>query len=384
MAARGTSSTSRGGGSDDPRPGSLIPPPAILGARPRRPCPQYWKEANLMARDESENGMAAVARLAGVSNATVSNALNRPDKVLPATRQKVYDAIKQLDYMPNRAAAALRQGTSRLVGLVVPDIDNPFYSALASAVAKEAARHDYTAALYVTDDDPEVELQSFARLAELRAAGALLVPREAQTDHLRRLESVGTRLVFIDRTEDDALACSVVIDDVTGGRLAVEHLLARHGSRIALVNGPHRISQCADRRHGADLAIERAGHGQLHEYVVDEMTIDAGFEVGLALADGGDLPDGVFCTNDQLAVGVMRGLRERAVSVPDTVGVVGYGDLSLARDGVVQLTTVRQPKEELGRAAVDLILAEIASKGNGHRHTQLVFEPDLVVRESTR
>ncbi|WP_374946064.1 LacI family DNA-binding transcriptional regulator [Agreia sp.] len=337
-----------------------------------------------MVRDDSEIGTAAVARLAGVSAATVSNTLNRPEKVLPATRQKVHDAIKLLDFTPNRAAAALRQGTSRLLGLVVPDIENPFYAAVASGVAQEAALHGYTMALYVTNDDASVELECFARLAELRAAGALVVPRAAHRDRLRRLESVGTRLVFIDRTED-SYACSVVIDDVTGGRLAVDHLLERHGRRIALVNGPHRIPQCRARRRGADLAFDRAQQhpSTLTEFTVANMTIDEGYAVGLVLAER-ELPDGVFCTNDQLAVGVVRGLRDAGVAVPYDVGVVGYGDLSLATEGAVQLTTVRQPKYELGRAAVGLILSEIAVKTAAHEHTQIMFEPDLVVRDSTR
>lgn len=336
-----------------------------------------------MARDDSEIGTAAVARLAGVSTATVSNTLNRPEKVLPNTRQKVYDAIALLDYTPNRAAAALRQGTSRLFGLVVPDIENPFYAAVASGVAEEAAVHGYTVALYVTNDDEKVELECFARLAELRAAGALVVPRAAQASRLRRLETVGTRLVFIDRTEDDH-ACSVVIDDMTGGRLAVNHLLDRHGPNVALVNGPHRIPQCLARWRGAESAFEEAGAdmSSLREHSVSEMTIGQGYAAGIELAKG-ELPDGIFCTNDQLAVGVVRGLRHAGVAVPGEVGVVGYGDLSLAADGVVQMTTVRQPKHELGRAAVRLILAEIAAKDEEHVHTQIMFEPDLVIRDST-
>ena len=338
-----------------------------------------------MVRDDSEIGTAAVARLAGVSTATVSNTLNRPEKVLPATRQRVYDAIAVLDYTPNRAASALRQGTSRLFGLVVPDIENPFYSAVATGVATEAAIHGYTVALYVTNDDEKIELECFARLAELRAAGALVVPRAAQASRLRRLEAVGTRLVFIDRTEDDR-ACSIVIDDVTGGRLAVEHLIARHGPRIALVNGPHRIPQCFARRQGADLAIAQARlePSALTEYQVTDMTIEQGYAAGVDLARG-ELPDGVFCTNDQLAVGLARGLRDAGVSVPGDIGVVGYGDLSLATDGVVQMTTVCQPKHELGRAAVRLILSEISAKENGevHEHSQVMFEPDLVIRDST-
>jgi len=332
---------------------------------------------------EIGSGTAAVARLAGVSTATVSNALHRPEKVLPATRQKVFDAIQQLEFVPNRAAAALRQGTSKLIGLVIPDIENSFYSSITRGVTEEAAKRGYTVALCVTNDDGDVELECFAQLAELRAAGALVVPRSADSTRLHRLEAVGTHLVFIDRAEGDN-ACSVVIDDVTGGELAVKHLIDRHGPRIALVNGPTEIPQCADRREGALRALAESGLSAENcvEYSVDDMTIEAGYEIGESL--GQHPPDGIFCTNDQLAVGVMRGLRSKGLDVPREVGVVGYGDLSLATDGVVQLTTIRQPKQELGRAAVSHLLAEISKPQSPHERVSVVFEPELVIRDSTR
>ncbi|WP_138945517.1 LacI family DNA-binding transcriptional regulator [Plantibacter sp. M259] len=333
-------------------------------------------------------GFAAVARLAGVSNATVSNTLNRPEIVAPATRERVLAAIEELDFVPNRAAATLRQGTNRLIGLVIPDIANPFYSAIARGVTEAAAEHGYTVALCVSHDDPDLELRHFEMLAEHRAAGALVAPLTADASRLAQLRRVGSRLVLMDRTAPEDTGCSVAIDDVHGGELAVAHLLASPAQpsdgSIVLVNGDLAIPQCADRREGARNAFIAAGldPDDLHEVTVDEMTVDAGRVAGRRIAARTPHPTGVFCTNDQLALGVIRGLNDGGLAVPDEVSVVGYGDLALAADGRVPLTTVEQPKDELGRMAVDILLAELGADRAAHEHVTRTLEPYLVVRES--
>lgn len=361
-------------------------------------------------------GFAAVARLAGVSNATVSNALNRPEIVAPATRERVLAAIEELDFVPNRAAATLRQGTNRLIGLVIPDIANPFYSAITRGVTEAAAEHGYTVALCVSHDDPDLELQHFEMLAEHRAAGALVAPLSADASRLAQLRRVGSRLVLMDRTAPEGTGCSVAIDDVRGGELAVSHLLAGRAARagapgtpeaaghavqgvpdapararnqqgsgpIVLVNGNRSIPQCEDRRAGARAAFTAAGldADELVEVTVEEMTVDAGRAAGRQIADLSPRPVGVFCTNDQLALGVIRGLNAGGLGVPDDVAVVGYGDLTLAADGRVPLTTVEQPKDELGRTAVEILLTELGTDRSSHVHTTRTLEPRLVIRES--
>ncbi|WP_350347566.1 LacI family DNA-binding transcriptional regulator [Agromyces sp. G08B096] len=324
-------------------------------------------------------GFAAVARLAGVSPGTVSNTLNRPEKVAAATRERVLAAIEALEFVPNRAASALRLGSSKLIGLVVPETTNPFYAAIASAVSEEAARLGYLMALCVSHDDPDLELASFNALAEQRAAGVLVVPLSADRDRLRRLRMVGARLVLVDRTADPEEGCSVAVDDVRGGRLAVEHLVDSGCSSIVVVNGDLDIPQCADRSAGAHAAAAAAGV-QLREVVVERMTVEAGAQAGAALAS--DPPMGVFCANDQLAVGVITALTDAGVRVPEDVAVVGYGDLEIADIGRVPLTTVEQPKARVGRAAVDALAAELSTDAEQHEHVAAVFAPRLVVRRS--
>jgi LacI family transcriptional regulator len=327
-------------------------------------------------------GLASVARLAGVSTATVSNALNRPHMVSEPTRARVQAAIDELSFVPNRAAATLRQGRNRLLGLVVSDIVNPFYAAIVDAVAEAADRERYTVALCVSHDDPERELRHFNQLAEQRAAGALVVPIMADHSRLTQLRAVGTRLILVDRRADDDEMCSVSINDVLGGELAVRHLLTCRGEGITLVNGRRSIPQCEDRREGARAALSAAGEDPegLVELEVPEMTIEEGIVAGERIARSG-APRRIFCINDQLAVGVLRGLARQGLASSE-VSVVGYGDLQLGADEATGLTTVGQPKQEMGEAAVARLMAEL-TEGPEHKHAATTFEPQLLVRTST-
>lgn len=326
-------------------------------------------------------GLAAVAELAGVSTATVSNVLNKPSKVREATRRRVLDAIEATQFVPNRAAATLRQGNNRMLGLVIPEIVNPFYAEIARGAAEAADRLDYGIVLCVSNDDPVRELRQFEMLARQRASGAMVVPIHADLGRLAMMRLVGSRLLLVDRVGSIEDGCSVAFDDVAGGRLAVEHLISTRGPRIAIVNGDMSITQCVDRRAGAIHAL--AAHGwaasDLREFEVAEMTIAAGREMGLRLAN--DLPDGIFCTNDQLALGVIRGLAEKGVSVPRDVSVVGYGDLALATETLLTLTSVEQPKFDMGVLAVETLVDEIENMAE-HQHRVTQFQPTLVIRKS--
>jgi LacI family transcriptional regulator len=326
-------------------------------------------------------GLARIADAAGVTVATVSNALNRPHLVAESTRERIRQVMDELDFVPNRAAATLRVGSNRLLGLVVPEIVNPFYAAITESIAVEATRQGYTLALCVSHDDPAIELSHFEMLAEQRAAGAIVVPLGATTDRLARLRMVGTRLVLIDRVLDEHDGCSVVVDDVAGGRLAADHLLSDSaGPGLTLVNGPITIPQCFDRREGARRALAARDGGVLVEFESPHMSVAEGVAIGRRIAREG-APRRIFCTNDQLALGVIRGLRESGVRVPVEARVVGYGDLTLATEGDTPITSVAQPKADMGRAAVELVITETVG-GNEHQHSTTVFAPHLVVRES--
>lgn len=341
----------------------------------RRVCPFREEEEVVSSRPAR---IQEVADAANVSTSTVSNFLNRPERVSPDTAARIQEAIRKLDFMPHPAAAGLRNGRVSLIGMVVPDVTNSFYASIVRGAGDIALEHGFSVVLCNSGDDPVREQTYFSMLAQQRAAGVVVVALGADSDRLDRLRHRGIPLVLADRTTPSTFGCSVGVDDVTGGRLAVQHLLASGARNIAVVNGDWSIRQCVDRMKGAMEAASNCSGATLRQLVVKEMTVEAGVEAGLRL--GEHQPDAVFCINDFLAVGICRSLTSHGIRVPEDVPVVGYGDLDVASFATVPLTTVRQPVIELGRAAVSLLLDDVES--DKHEHRTQIFTPEIQRRDS--
>ncbi|HEY6274971.1 MAG TPA: LacI family DNA-binding transcriptional regulator [Streptosporangiaceae bacterium] len=328
-----------------------------------------------------------VAAHAGVSVGTVSNVLNRPDVVAEHTRRRVQAAIKQLGFIRNESARQLRAGRSRTIGLVVMDVANPFFTDVARGVEDEASESGLAVILCNSDDQQAKETHYLELLEEHRVQGILITPVTGAHERLARLQRRGTPVVLVDSRSPTRGQCSVSVDDVLGGDLAVTHLLAAGHRRIAFVGGPLSIRQVADRREGAIRALDRAGisAGQLPVIETPALNVAAGRVAGAAIADlpAGQQPTAVFCANDLLALGVLQEMTTRRIAVPDSVAIVGYDDIEFAAAAAVPLSSVRQPRQQLGRTAAQLLLDE-ALGGASHQHRQVVFEPELVIRQSSQ
>jgi LacI family transcriptional regulator len=326
-------------------------------------------------------GIKDVAAAAGVSVGTVSNVLNRPEIVAAATRDRVLLAISQQGFVRNESARQLRAGRSRSIGLVVLDVANPFFTDVARGVELVADASNTMVLLCNTAEEPQRELRYLEMLEQQRVLGVLITPVDASSPRIEAMISRGMPGVLVDRRAARRSRCSVAVDDVLGGQLAVEHLLAQGHRKIAFVGGPANIQQVSDRRRGAQQAL-----GARDLLVVDTATLSAaaGRQAAeqLAALRATRRPTGVFCANDLLALGLMQGLLRQGVRVPEEVAVVGYDDIDNAAAAVVPLSSVRQPRELLGRTAAELLFAEIEAVP-GHRHRQVVFEPELVLRQSS-
>ncbi|MDH2425366.1 LacI family DNA-binding transcriptional regulator [Sphaerisporangium sp. TRM90804] len=325
-------------------------------------------------------GIKQVAAAAGVSAGTVSNVLNRPERVSPATRARVLAAIGELGFVRNGSASSLRAGQGRTVGLMVHDLLNPFFTSLAAGVEDVMSERGHAVIMCSSGSSPQREERNLRMLAEQKVRGVLVTPLEEGPDRLRLLRERGIATVMLDHAATRPQQCSVSVDDVAGGQMAVRHLLERGARDIAYVSGPLSIRQCADRRAGAARAIASAGFGALREVTMAEMTPRAGQEAGEHLL--AELPDAVFCANDLLAMGVLRALLRQEVRVPERVLLIGYDDIEYATASAVPLSSVRQPTYQLGRIAATQLLDECDDPG-GHAHQQIMFQPELVVREST-
>jgi LacI family transcriptional regulator len=326
-----------------------------------------------------------VAKRAGVSVGTVSNFLNRPDTVAPATSERVQAAIQELRFVRNANAGQLRGGHFRALGLIVIDVANPFFTEVARGAEDAAHEAGYVTILCNSDESAEKEERYLQVLEERRVECVLITPVGADSPRLRQLQERGHAVVLLDRTSPRADQCAVAVDDVRGGEIAVEHLLRLGHRRVALVSGPLSIRQCADRAEGARRATERAGldPGEVLDVVeCPSMTVAAGREAAPRLLDGEHRPSACFCANDLLALGVLAAAQAAGRGVPDELAIIGYDDIEYAAGSSVPLSSIRQPKYELGHAAARLALAE-AREGDRHAHQQVVFQPELVVREST-
>ena len=326
-----------------------------------------------------------VAAKAGVSVGTVSNVMNRPEKVSPNTVARVRAAIAELGFVRNDAARQLRAGRSRSIGLVVLDVANPFFTDIARGAEDRAAREHLTVLLGNSDESTTRESSYLDLFEEQRVHGVLISPLGDVRHRLERLRLRGTPTVLVDRQIDDESFSSVAVDDVAGGKLAVGHLATIGRRRVAFVGGPTGIRQVADRLMGARDAVAQVPGMTLEVVSTDALTVLEGRAAGQAIMarEPSDRPDAIFAANDLLALGVLQALNMAGVSlVPHEIALIGYDDIAFASAAVVPLSSVRQPRELIGSTAVDLLLREVAG-GADFAHEQIVFQPELVVREST-
>ena len=322
-----------------------------------------------------------VAERAGVSVGTVSHVLNHPERVSPPLRAKVTAAITELKFVRSGAARQLRQGRSTMVGLVVFDIGNPFYTDAARAIEDTLSAEGLALVISSSDAEPEREARVVHTLIEQQVRGVIITPSEGTPDLLPMLRERGIPVVLLDSPGDVEGFASVGVDDVAGGAMAVRHLLERGHRLIAVITGPMSVRQARDRLRGACRAVTDAGldpHAVLVPVETEAFTADAGEAAMTRLLERAEVPTATFAANDVMMIGAMRSLRRQGVRIPADMALVGYDDIMVASELITPLTSVRQPMSDLGRTAAELLLDEAAEK----RH--VVFQPELIVRESSR
>lgn len=328
-------------------------------------------------------GVKEVAARAGVSVGTVSNVLNRPDKVSEATRERVQQAIDALGFVRNEAARQLRAGLSNCVGLIVLNATNPFFNDIASGAEDVAAEHGVAV---LVGNSAEIESREDAYLAlfeQQRVRGVLVSPIGAAAHKLERLARHGIPSVIVDRDITGGAFTSVSVDDVTGGELAVRHLAELGHRAIAYVGGPVGLRQVVDRYEGVER--ESARHpGMAIEFVqTPNLTIAAGLHAGLEILDRprDQWPTAIFGANDLVALGLLQAMSARGVRVPEDIALIGYDDIEFAAGAAIPLSSIAQPRHEIGRRAMELLLA--ATENPDAESTRVVLQPRLVVRRTT-
>lgn len=329
--------------------------------------------------------MQDVADAAGVSLGTVSNVLNHPAKVSPATAERVREAIARLGFVRNDAARSLASGSNNSVGLILADIENSLFIDMAHG-AQEAARGVGLHLLLANAScDMGQQEQYLDLFDESRVTGMLLAPMEDSSAGIARVRSHGRPIVLLNYAPRPGTCCSVLVNNEHVGYLAARHLIDTGRTRLAYVAAHDDYQPVRDRRRGVRAAVAEAGPGvTLEEIDSAGLTTPDGHAIGrdLARREAGDRPDGLVVVTDELANGIIRELHGVAgVRVPDEVAVVGCENNRQAGSSPVPLTAVDMPGRMMGQEAMRLLLDEVAS-AERHRHVTVVLEPELVIRAS--
>ncbi|MCC6586908.1 MAG: LacI family DNA-binding transcriptional regulator [Bryobacterales bacterium] len=325
-----------------------------------------------------------VAREAGVSPATVSNVLNgRWKQTSPATRERILEVAKRLNYRPNAMAAALRTRRTRTVAVVFTNILNPFYTAVLRGIQDEARRAGYTIVLANSDDSPDVERESLSTFRAQQVDGLIITTTGENDELLKTLPETGVPTVLVDRGDPELHLDTVRVDNVSAARAAVEYLIRLGHRRIAIISGlttgaPTR----AGRVEGYHQALEAAGIARAEEY---EQILPSSVENGRAAAGTllnlPDPPTALFAANTFLAIGAMECIRERGIQVPQQLSFLMFDDPEWSRIADPPITAVSQPTHRLGALAFQLLEARLRKK-RPLKTEDIVLPTSLHIRRS--
>ena len=324
-----------------------------------------------------------VAKRAGVAPITVSRCINNSGYCSPETRARVESAVAELGFVPNRLASGLRSKKSNTLALVLTDITNPFFTTIARGVEDMASDAGYTVIFCNTDESVSKEKKYVQMLLEKRVDGILLVPAQSGTDSVALIKKHGTPIVILDRRVPDPQT-DVVRCDSEGGAYELTRLLVSLGhQKIAILNGPRAVSTSEDRLAGFRRALTEAGiaNDPQHEHF-GEFTQESGCRMAHTALAVLPKPTALFATNNFIAFGVLKALRELELRVPEDVAVVGFDDLPTALVTFPFLTVAAQPAYEMGKTAIEILLNKLAG-GVSDQYQEVVLPAEIVIRQSS-
>jgi LacI family transcriptional regulator len=325
-----------------------------------------------------------IAKIAGVSTAAVSKALNGRADIGIETRSRILQICEEVGYTPNQAARTLVNQESTMVGLLIPDISTPIYPEIFKGLDAEAKRRGFNLFLCDTNRKTDFEKGYVRTLMEHRARGIIVAPVSNEVDHILELVRDSMPVIFIGGKVNDGMDNYVATDNKLGSRLAIDHLASLGHRDIAMICDNYGTKTKQDRIAGYEAAMADrslsprivaagSGHPEGMEY---------GYRSLRALADSSHLPSAVYTSSDMVALGVMKAALELGIRIPADLSLVGYDDIMFASLPNIMMTTIAQPRYEIGVQAMELLCQAIKDRGSGKKHRATVL-PSLVVRSTT-
>lgn len=325
-----------------------------------------------------------VANRAGVSVATVSRVVNDSGFVSDDLKERVRDAMASLHYQPSALARSLRRSETGNVGILLPQLDLPFFSALAYAVEKRLYRQTFRAFMCSSEEDVVKESAYIDMLIQQRVDGLILVPMGQSELNLRRVTESGIPLVLVDRDLEGIDISKVLADNRGGGYTATEHLLSLGHRRIGVICPPMHSHPIVMRLEGYRQALTDWGERPYQPTLISTVNVygfEEGYEAALKLLQGPEQITAIFALTDVLALGAIKAAHTLGLSVPKDVSIVGFDDVPVASYSSPALTTIAQPISRMGETAVQLLLEQIQS--DTLSNTEVILPTQLIVRQST-
>jgi LacI family transcriptional regulator len=322
-----------------------------------------------------------VAAHAGVSSATVSHVINGTRYVSENVREQVQKAMDELGYRPNALARSLRSGYTHTLGLVLPDSANPFFAEVGHSIEIAAFEAGYSVVLCNTENDFEKEALYVDVLTKKQVDGIIFVTTGERSDSLKNLVKMGIPTVVMDRDFPELELDVVLADNLQGGYQATQHLISLGHKRIGCIAGPSSLNSSSRRLVGYKQALQEANIVVNPELIMNgNFHPESGWEVGHKMLSQQDAPTAIFTCNDLMAMGALRAATELGLRVPYDLALVAYDDINLASYIIPALTTIKQPKAEMGLAALNFLLARIKDKQSAPQ--RVLLPVSLVIRDS--
>lgn len=323
-----------------------------------------------------------VAELAGVSEATVSRVVSGSRPVRPESAEKVRLAVERTDFRPSRRARGLRTRESKVWGLLIADIQNPFFTGMVRGVEDVANRAGYSLILCNSDEDLEKEAHYLDVLIAEQVGGVFITPSDEDETSISAAVRANVPVVTVDRRLSGIDVDSVLVDNARAAREAVHHLVDNGAERVAVVTGEARTTTARERVEGARSALEQRGLRLPPERIVTASTTGRGaYEATLELLRRRPRPDAIFATNNQVAAGALRAIAAAGISMPDDLLFIGFDELPLAELIGTGVSAVAQPTYEMGVRAANLLLSRL--NGNGRPPQAVLLSGTLQVRGSS-
>lgn len=320
-----------------------------------------------------------VAKMAGVSPSTVSRALNGFPGISEKTRQKIIEIAKKLNYKPNYRGQILTTKSTKNIGLLITDITNPFFPELVRGAEETASESGYTILLGNTSESIDKETSYLEFFSRGPVDGVIISASRISNEHIISLAEEGLPIVVINRILEHPKISYVSTDMEKGGYIATKHLIELGHTKIAFINGPSH-SEAAERRlSGYKKALAESKIRYNSKLVSFNVPVaESGYKEATRLLNTEDPPTAIFTYNDLMAFGVIRAVKDLGVRIPDDLSIVGYDDIFFSSFTDPPLTTIRQPKEKLGKKAVELLLKLMKGERQG-----ILVEPELIIRNTT-